>query len=144
MGTSQAAAEVTPSVRWIRRVFLLLAWYFFLAIIAQVFLAGLAIFGDPVRWNLHREFGYTFFYIAIALLVLVFLARFPRSMWWLTILLVGDYVVHSSLPFLGEDVPAVGALHVANAFVLFWIAGMVALRSRAFVTPPLGTASAAS
>lgn len=140
MATSQAAAQVTPAVRWIRLVFFLLAWYFFLAILAQVFLAGMAIFVDIVWWDTHVGFGYTFGYVAIVLVILVFLARVPRSMWWLTILVLVDYAIQTFLPSLGESVGAVGALHPANALVLFFLSGTLALRSRAFVPPPLGTA----
>jgi hypothetical protein len=123
--------------------FLIVAWAVLIAILVQVFFAGLALFDNGSFWATHRDFGYSLFLPALALLVLVFFGGFPRRMIGMTGLLVVLYVLQTSLPSLRASAPLVAAYHPVNAFLLFALAGIVAWRSRAFVPTPLGTANAA-
>jgi len=137
-----AIADMRPGVRGVRLAFLIVAWVVLIAILVQVFFAGLALFDDGSFWATHRDFGYFLFFPALALLVLVFFGRFPRRMIGVTGLLFVLYMLQTSLPSLRASAPLVAAYHPVNAFIVFALAGIVAWRSRAFVPTPLGTAKA--
>jgi hypothetical protein len=47
----------TRIVHWARMAYLVVAWSFVVAVIAQVFLAGLSLFASTANWGAHREFG---------------------------------------------------------------------------------------
>lgn len=140
MGGEPASEGVSPFVRGVRSAYTVVAWGYFFAILVQVFLAGMFVFGNSAFREIHVEFGYFLFLPPIVLVVLVLLAKVPRSMLAITLLVFGVYFLQSSLPTFQGSAPTVAALHAANALVLFWITGFAALRSRAFVPPPLGTA----
>ena len=122
--------------------FLFVAWAFLIAILVQVFFAGLALFDNSSFWSSHRDFGYYIFLPGLILLVLVFFARFPRRMIGMTTLLFGLYMLQTILPTLRGVAPLVAAFHPVNAIILFTVSVIVAWRSRAFVPAPLGTAKA--
>lgn len=112
-----------------RRLHVWLAWLFVVAIVVQVFLAGLAIFGATDGFGLHIEFGYT----AIGLLTLgVLLAAvvggLPRREIGLSLLLLVLYVVQTALPAARASLPAVAALHPVNAIALFALGVYIARR----------------
>lgn len=112
-----------------RRLHTWLAWLFVAAVIFQVFLAGLAIFGATDGFGLHSEFGYT----AIGLLTLgVLLAAvaggLPRREIGLSLLLLVLYVVQTALPAARASAPVLAALHPVNAIVLFALGTIIARR----------------
>ena len=111
-----------------------LAWALVVAVVVQVFLAGLAIanLGGNGDFGFHIAFGYTWVgLIALASLISALVAR-PgrRHLLWVAAVFV-DYIVQTLLPGLKSITPAIGALHPVNALLLFGLAVIVARRANA-------------
>ena len=107
------------------RVHAAAAAIFVVAILVQVFLAGLAIanLGGSGTFSTHIEFGYTWMGLAaLALLVTVFLARRPRRDVGIVVAIIVLYVIQTVLPAFKSSSPAIAALHPVNASLLFVVA----------------------
>lgn len=112
----------TKIVSRARSAYLIVAWLFVVAVISQVFLAGLSLFASAANWGAHKEFGYSLGFLALLLVVLAFLGRMPRALGrWLALLFV-VYAIQTILPALRVGAPWVAALHPVNALAVFWIA----------------------
>ena len=112
-----------------RRLHAPIAWLFVVAILVQVFLAGLGVFGVTDGFALHVEFGYT----AIGLLTLAVLLTavsggLPRRDIGLSLLLLVLYVVQTALPSARASAPIIAALHPVNAIALFALGTIIARR----------------
>ena len=59
-------------------LFLAIAAIFLLCVIVQLFLAGLGVFDAYRNFVTHREFGYSFGWLALVMLVLALVGRLPR------------------------------------------------------------------
>lgn len=123
-----AADRPTPRVRWARAAFSVLAFLFLICVGVQVFLAGMAIFVSPVWWRWHTRFVHFFELLPILLLALAFVGRLPRGTRWLTIGVFLLLVLQYASINVGRDLglPAVAALHVVNALLIFWVAAALA------------------
>ena len=113
------------------RVHAAAAAIFVVAILVQVFLAGLAIgnLGGSGTFSTHIEFGYTWMGLAaLALLVTVFLARRPRRDVGTVVAIIVLYVIQTVLPAFKSSLPAIAALHPVNALLLFVVARWYARR----------------
>ncbi len=120
----------TKIVYWARIAYLIVAWLFVVAVIIQVFLAGLSLFASAANWGAHRGFGYSISFLALLLIGLAFLGRIPRAIGrWLALLFV-VYAIQTVLPNLRRDAPLVAALHPVNALAVFWIGLTHARRAR--------------
>jgi hypothetical protein len=111
------------------------AWLFAIGVLVQGYLAGAALgqLGGSGDFSLHQAVGYTLGIVALAVLLLAMIGRFPRSqVGWSGLLLI-LYVVQTSLPYLRADTPAIAALHPAIAMVLLVLAVVVAVRGRRLV-----------
>jgi hypothetical protein len=106
--------------------YVVLIWLFLAALVAQIFLAGLGLFGagdmEPhilVGWFLHLP-------VALVLLAAL-LARVGRpTIWWvLALFLMG--VVQPFLPGLRGDLPLVAALHPLAAVAMTLVTSKLAL-----------------
>ena len=107
------------------RVHAATAAIFVVAILVQVFLAGLAIanLGGSGNFSTHIEFGYTWMGLAaLALLVTVFLARRPRRDVGIVVAIIVLYVIQTILPGFKSSSAAIAALHPVNALLLFVVA----------------------
>lgn len=104
-----------------RQVHAWLAWLFVVAIVVQVFLAGLAIpqLGGNGSFVMHRDFGYLIGLLALLLLIAAFLAGARRRRIGQAAGLLGLYVVQSVLPYMDPAIPVAAALHPVNALVMF-------------------------
>ena len=113
-------------VRGARLVYAGLAWAFVLGMLVQVFVIGLALFGDPSYRALHRDIGYVLSLVPILILVVAAVARAGRRrlLWTLGLAIV--VFVFPIFPLLRETVPAVAALHPVGAVIGFWMAIVVA------------------
>ena len=91
------------------------------AIVIQVFLAGLAIanFGGSGDFTTHLGVGYMIGIIQLAALILAFPARLPRRDIWISGGILGLYFVQTFLPPLKAVSPVIAALHPVNAMLLF-------------------------
>lgn len=114
-----------------RLVLVAVAWLFVGAVIAQVFFAGVGLFGAG-DMRLHVEFGWGVAYLPVLVLLLAWPARAGRGTVWLCVaLFVMGTVVQPSLPGLRDQVPAVAALHPPNALLVFWLGVLIARRAAA-------------
>jgi hypothetical protein len=89
--------------------------------ILQVFLAGLGVFDDPSAFITHREFGYTFGWLTLAILVLALIGRAPRRMIGLSVLLLVLFTFQSVFVALRADLPVIAALHPLNGFAILGV-----------------------
>jgi len=110
------------------------AWLFAAGVLVQGYLAGAAMgqLGGSGNFSTHQAVGYALGIVALLILILALVGRFPRSQVGWSGLLVILYVVQTSLPYLRTDTPAIAALHPANAMVLLVLAVVVAVRGRRF------------
>lgn len=112
-----------------RRLHALLAWLFVAAVLVQVFLAGLAIFGATDGFGLHIEFGYTVIgLITLGVLLTAVAGGLPRRDIGLSLLLLVLYVVQTALPAARTSAPVLAALHPVNAIFLFALGTIIARR----------------
>jgi hypothetical protein len=95
--------------------------------LVQVFLAGLGVFDDPRSFITHREFGYTFSWLILVLVVLAVVGRAPRRITGLSLLLGLQFVLQSVFVAVRADMPAVAALHPVNGFLILLV-GVVLTR----------------
>lgn len=124
---------------WARRIHMLVAWAFVVAVVIQVFLIGLHLFaGEDIA--LHREWGYNMGLLALALVIAAVVGRLPRRAIGWDVVLVVVYFVQTILPVVG--VPLIEALHPVNALFVFGLSVLVAVRAREFAPSPYGTAPA--
>ncbi|WP_078378499.1 DUF6220 domain-containing protein [Sutcliffiella halmapala] len=66
-----------------RGIYLLLASIYAFCIIAQVFIAGMALFIQPIHWIHHVNFVHYFgFNIPVLLFLLAWIGAFPRWAYW--------------------------------------------------------------
>ena len=115
-------------------------------IVLQVFLAGLGVFDGPARFELHRDFGYTFGWLTLVLLVLSAIARVRRLV-LLSILALVQFALQSVFIAMRVDYPMIAALHPVNGVLLLLVAiviGRDAWRRSAVVKPSTAPAAAAS
>jgi len=106
--------------RWIKGAFAILAWLFFISIIVQVFLAGIALFVDFGHWNFHQSFVHYFEFVPVVMLILAFFGGIPKNLRWhslsLYIMIILQYVTVN----LTGKIPYIGAIHPIIALLLFW------------------------
>jgi hypothetical protein len=98
---------------------------FVVCAVVQVFLAGLGVFDDPRSFITHREFGYTFGWLTLVVLVLALVGRLPRRIVGLTVLLLVLFAFQSIFVALRTSVPVVAALHPLNGFAILAVAAVV-------------------
>jgi len=113
--------------RYARIAFAGLAWLFVAAIVIQVFLIGLGLFGDVAYRQTHIEFGYTWMGLAaFALLISGLVARPGRRTVGLVVAVFVLYIVQTVLPSARQAYPAIAALHPVNALLIFGLTLYVA------------------
>lgn len=119
-----------------RRLHTPIAWLFVVAVLVQVFLAGLAIFGVTEGFALHVEFGYTTIgLLTLAVLLTAVAGGLPRREIGLSLLLLVLYVVQTALPSARASAPIIAALHPVNAIALFALGTIIARRGPALCGP---------
>src|SRR5512144_1678504 len=101
-----------------RRALPFAAGAFVACAVVQVFLAGLGVFDDPKAFITHREFGYTFGWLTLAILILALVGRTPRRIAGLAVLLLVLFALQSVFVALRTDLPAIAALHPLNGFLI--------------------------
>ncbi len=119
------------------------AWLFVACVVVQVFLAGLGVFGLPAGdFSAHRDWGFTFGYLSLIMLVLALVGRFPRRIVGLTALLFVLFTLQSILVAVRADYPTVAALHPLNGFLILLVAIVVGRESWRLVQADRATMSA--
>jgi len=107
-------------VTFARRALPFVAGAFVACAILQVFLAGLGVFDDPSSFITHRNFGYTFGWLTLVILVLALVGRGGRRLIGLSALLLVLFSLQSVFVALRTDLPAVAALHPLNGFAILF------------------------
>lgn len=121
----------------------LVAWLFVVCLFIQFFLAGLGVFDGAVAFLTHRQFGYTFGWLTLVMLILAVVGRMGRRMISLTALILVLFALQSVFVAVRADYPAIAALHPVNGVVLLLVAITVARSTRA-IRPSRGPRSGPS
>ena len=101
--------------KYARIGFVAAVWLFVACAVGQVFLAGIGVFGLPAGdFTAHRDWGYTFGYLVLVILILAIVGRFPRRMIGLSALLLVLFSLQSVFVGIRADYPSVAALHPAE------------------------------
>ncbi|MGP4106362.1 DUF6220 domain-containing protein [Virgibacillus sp. L01] len=106
--------------RLVRGILVVLSLLFFICVVIQVFLAGIATFVNYGNWELHTTFIHYFEFTPIIMLFLSFFVSLPKEIRWdyagLYLLIIMQYVTTQ----LTASAPFVAAIHPVIAMVLFW------------------------
>lgn len=130
MTAGHDAGHPAPMVRSIaRRLLPFAAGAFVACAVLQVFLAGLGVFDDPKAFITHREFGYTFGWLTLAVLVLALVGRSPRRTTGLSALILVLFAFQSIFVALRVDLPMVAALHPLNGFFILAVGALLTRRA---------------
>lgn len=107
-------------------------WLLAAGVLAQIFIAGLAVFAGPGWWARHRAFVHAFEWLSPLAVVLAHLGRLPRGVkglaWLAVLLLFAQYATAGAGGSLGRA--GLAALHPVTAALLFWTAVELARRAR--------------
>ncbi|MBS4219945.1 hypothetical protein KHA96_16660 [Bacillus sp. FJAT-49711] len=120
--------ETTYKDKVIRAIFAILSLLFFIAIISQIFIAGVALFADSSQWAVHKSFVVYFEFIPIVMLILSFFGGFPKKMRWHSLGLYLMVALQYMTVGLSGKFPYITALHPVIAMLLFWLS-LVMLRT---------------
>jgi len=116
--------------RVLRIAFAVVAWLFVIAVVVQIFLAGVGFFVPGVdTFSYHRSFGWLLHGGPLPVLLLAWAAGAGRSTIWLCVALFVLVLVQPFLPGMRQDLPFVAALHPVNAVAIFWLGVTVARRA---------------
>ena len=123
---------MTRRVLLAQRALAVVGWLLAGAVLAQIFLAGRAIFVGPDWWVQHRAFVHAFEWLSPLAVVLAYLARATRAtkgLAWLTVVLLFiQYATAGSQSSLGRL--GFAALHPVGGALLFWTSVELARRAR--------------
>lgn len=126
-----------------RYLYLGLVWIYLAAIVVQVFLAGIGLFGLARDFEPHRNVGWILHLGPVLLLIVAAVARVgARTIWWNVALLVVQGV-QPLLPGLRADLPWAAALHPVLALFIFWLALTIGLRAWRLVRQPAAASAQA-
>ena len=114
----------------VRLAYIGVAWLFLACVVVQVFLAGLGVFAGAENFSLHRDFGYTFGWLTLLLLLLALGGRLGRRWIGLSALVLVLFAFQSVFVAVRDAMPAAAALHPVNALAIFAVALQIARRSR--------------
>lgn len=120
------------------RLFRILVWLFLVAVVAQVFLAGLVTVARQSTWSIHEGLGHALGLLLIAMLFVVHLSKGSRQVILLSwaLFLVWIVQVYVLVIFLRQSVPYLAAFHPVLALADFWLALRLLAASKA---PNTGT-----
>src|SRR5687767_3321329 len=125
------------SARLARVAYSLVAWFFAIAAVVQIYLAGLGIFVEPESFELHRNVGYAIGVLGLVLLVLSFAAKMPFRVIAASALLLGLVALQSVLVIFFKNQSNIAALHPVNGFIIVLLAVWLAWRTLSYIRAPL-------
>ncbi len=126
--------------KWIRMLYLIVAWLFPVAILFQVFLVGLSLFTAQPYWDAHMGLGHTIVFLPALLVLLAYLGQIPPPAKALTWLSLGICLIQTEVfALIRTVVPILAALHPVLALVLFALAMTIAWRARTVVRASVAT-----
>jgi Family of unknown function (DUF6220) len=128
--------------KWIRILYLLVAWLFPVAILVQVFLVGLSLFTTQPYWDAHIGVGHSIVVLPALQILLAYLGKIPPPAKGLTWLSLGLTLIQTEVfAMIRTAVPTRAALHPVLALVLFALALIIAVRARTVVRAGVQTSS---
>ncbi len=107
-----------------KNAFRILAWALVACIVAQTFIAGMALFQDSAHWKAHVNFVHFFEVLPLLMLVFSFTGRLPARTRWLSLALFGLVFIQ----YMTAHLPAAGAMHPVIALALIVLSLHVARR----------------
>lgn len=130
----QQLSTKSAIAHWSRVLYIFFAWLFVLCIIFQVFLAGLSIFDGGTWQSVHVAAGRVFNFVPLVLILLAIIARLPRLIIWLSVMLFVQYELQVAFIELAGHfgAPVIAAFHPVNAMIMFWITVVVARKAEQF------------
>jgi hypothetical protein len=121
-----------------RITFAIVAWLFVAAVLYQVYLAGVGLFGHGVdQFSAHRGFGWLLHLGPLPVLLFGWAAHPGRRIMWLAGALLFLVAFQPFLPSARVDSPWLAALHPVNAVLIFWLGMTIALRATALAREPI-------
>lgn len=124
------------TIRLARQALLAGSWLLVACLVVQLFLVGLDVFGTSGKvGTVHRDFAYLYGWLAPGLVLLAMLARAPRWFTIGTVVLLVLFAIQTYLPSLQGSIPLLAATHAVNALAVFWLAVVIARRSRHLLEP---------
>ena len=134
---ADATGRSSTRVRWARRGVVLFAGAFVVGVLIQVYIAGMAVFVDPVNWRLHATFVHIIEWFPLIMLVLAGPGGLSRELKLLSVVLfVLIFVQYATA--LGFSASVVAALHPVNALVIFGLATIATHQSWQSLLEPAG------
>jgi Family of unknown function (DUF6220) len=105
-------------------IYTALAVVFLLSVVVQVFLAGAGIFASASWLGSHGILGHVLPVIPLFMVILGLVGRLPRSVNWLTVLLLVLVYIQPWFIYLARGIgtPLLAALHPVNALAFFALA----------------------
>lgn len=127
-----------------RRTYVVWSWVIAAAVVVQVFLAGLYVFGST-SIEAHAINGSFLLFATLLGGIFALVARVPRRIAGQNWGLFGLIVLQVVLIEVGNaaGLPVIKAFHAVNALAIFGLSSMLALRSRAYFAAPERAASVA-
>jgi Family of unknown function (DUF6220) len=128
---------------WFRRLHLVFAWLFVVAVVFQVYLAGRAIFVSERYWQDHLAWAWSGLpLIALLVLLSAVAGGLPGSaVRWAALPLLGVIVQFVMASFRYSGQTEIAALHPVTALIVFGIGVVVARRAGVFIGEAAPTAS---
>lgn len=121
-------------VKVARSVYLVSVYVFVVAVLAQVFLAGMVVVAARMGWGNHADLGHALGLPLLVMLVTIYLGRSPGRMKGLTWFLFLVYVIQADvLIFLRGSLPIAAAFHPVLALVVFVLGLRLAVAARSLV-----------
>lgn len=111
-----------------RALFLVAAWIYVFALVLQVFLAGMMIFGGASHGT-HLLLGWTLHLVPVVLFVLAWASRSGPQTLWIALALAIVQFIQPVLPGFASSAPAIAAFHPVLAMAIFLLAVWVAWRA---------------
>ncbi|QHW33956.1 hypothetical protein GZH47_26265 [Paenibacillus rhizovicinus] len=122
MQSSANAGKALSILMWTARIFAM-------TILAQVFIAGLAMFVDSADWVAHTNFARVFIVFPVLIILLSFMARLPVSYRLKGIQLLVMVILMFVTADLSSQIGFLSALHPVIAIGMFWSAMTLARQS---------------
>lgn len=119
----------TKGVRFVRMAYVFLAAFFAICVIVQIFIAGLAIFVDPIHWSGHTLFIHLFDTLPLLLLLFSFLGRLPKRMRWQSAGLFGLIYMMYFTANIRVVFPWAATAHPVLAVVLVVMSSVMVIRA---------------
>ncbi|MFQ3545548.1 DUF6220 domain-containing protein [Halobacillus rhizosphaerae] len=110
---------LSKSTKYGRYLFLGAAIIFVVCIVTQVFLAGMAVFVDPVNWSKHVAFVRIFNFLPLLMLLFAIIGKLGKDLYSVTTAMIIMIVLQYITANLTDVVPYLSALHVIFALMLF-------------------------